>query len=201
MSQACDPSACARRGTVHRRQRRQAAGVAAQAVRYQKLPAAFSGPARGLRRRRAIRQADRRYGGETRWTSASNLPGQRSRACGRGPGRDPRGGAARPRQVRGDLPAAGAEEAHEGRSGSRLPRAVPCSRSRGVAAPQGNAHRRALEDGTQLHRPAGALSCPSTALWLQEVGNQSRNGDRTDCVGLGDVQHGPTRQRLQGKSR
>jgi hypothetical protein len=28
---------------------------------------------------------------------------------------------------------------------------------------------------------------------------QSRNGDRTDCVGLGDVQHGPTRQRLQGK--
>jgi hypothetical protein len=54
------------------------------------------------------------------------------------------GGAGRPRQVRGDLPAAGAEEAHEGPSGSRLPRAVPRSRSRGVAAPQGNAHRRAL---------------------------------------------------------
>ena len=29
--------------------------------------------------------------------------------------------------------------------------------SRGVAAPQGNAHRRALEAGTQRHRPAGAL--------------------------------------------
>jgi hypothetical protein len=29
--------------------------------------------------------------------------------------------------------------------------------SRGVAAPQGNAHRRALEAGAQRHRPAGAL--------------------------------------------
>jgi hypothetical protein len=53
-----------------------------------------------------------------------------------------------------------AEEAHEGPSGSRLPRAVPRSRSRGVPAPQGNAHRRALEDGAQHHRPAGALSLP-----------------------------------------
>jgi hypothetical protein len=42
-----------------------------------------------------------------------------------------------------------AEEAHEGPSGSRLPRAVPRSRSRGVPAPQGNARRRALEDGAQ----------------------------------------------------
>jgi hypothetical protein len=70
------------------------------------------------------------------------------------------GGAARPRQVRGNLPAAGAEEAHEGPSGSRLPRAVPRSRSRGVAAPQGNAHRRALEAGAQHHRRAGTLSLP-----------------------------------------
>ena len=36
-----------------------------------------------------------------------------------------------------------------------LPRAVPRSRSRGVAAPQGNAHRRALEAGAQHLRPAG----------------------------------------------
>ena len=45
-------------------------------------------------------------------------------------------------------------------TGSRLPRAVPRSRSRGVAAPQGNAHRRALEAGAQHHRPGGALSLP-----------------------------------------
>ena len=44
-----------RRGEAHRLQHRQAAGAAAQAVGHQKLPAAFSGPARGLRRRRAIR--------------------------------------------------------------------------------------------------------------------------------------------------
>jgi hypothetical protein len=38
-------------------------------------------------------------------------------------------------------------------SGRRMPRAVPRSRSRGVAAPQGNAH-----PGAQHHRPAaGAL--------------------------------------------
>jgi hypothetical protein len=42
------------RDEARRRQHRKAAGAAAQAVRYQ-LPAAFSGPARGLRRRRAIR--------------------------------------------------------------------------------------------------------------------------------------------------
>ena len=57
------------------------------------------------------------------------LPGRRSRARGRRAGRGPGGGAARPRQVRGDLPAAGAEEAHEGPSGARLPRAVPRSRN------------------------------------------------------------------------
>ena len=39
--------------------------------------------------------------------------------------------------MRGDLPAAGAEEAHEGPSGACLPRAVPRSRSRGVAALKG----------------------------------------------------------------
>ena len=54
-------------------------------------------------------------------------------------------GAGRPRQVRGYLPTAGAEEAHEGPSGSRRPRAVSRSRRRGVAAPQGNAHRRAAK--------------------------------------------------------
>ena len=47
------------------------------------------------------------------------LPGRRSRARGRRPGRGPGGGAGRPRQGRGDLPAAGAEEADEGPSGSR----------------------------------------------------------------------------------
>jgi hypothetical protein len=42
-----------------------------------------------------------------------------------------------------------------------LPRAVPRSRSRGVTAPQGNAHRRALEAGAQQYRPTpGALSLP-----------------------------------------
>jgi hypothetical protein len=45
-------------------------------------------------------------------------------------------------------------------TGSRLPRAVPRSHSRGVAAPRGNAHRRALEAGAQHHRPGGALSLP-----------------------------------------
>jgi hypothetical protein len=81
-----------RRGPAHRRQHRQAAGDAKQAVRHQKLPAAFSGPARGLRRRRAIRRG--------------NPMDQRIESFlgGRGPG----GGAGRPRQVRGDLPAAGA---------------------------------------------------------------------------------------------
>ena len=48
-------------------------------------------------------------------------------------------GAGRPRQVRGDLPAAGAEEAHEGPSGARLPRAVPRSRGRRVASTPRNA--------------------------------------------------------------
>ena len=52
---------------------------------------------------------------------------------------------------------------------SRLPRAVPRSRGRGVAATQGNAHRRALEAGAERHRPAGALSCPSAALRLLEI--------------------------------
>ena len=49
--------------------------------------------------------------------------------AGEEPDAVPGGGAARPRQVRGDLPAAGAEEAHEGPSGARLPRAVPRSRN------------------------------------------------------------------------
>jgi hypothetical protein len=40
-------------------------------------------------------------------------------------------------------------------------------------------NRRALEARAERHRPAGALSCPSAALWLQEIGNQSRNSDRT----------------------
>ena len=48
-------------------------------------------------------------------------------------------------------------EGHEGQGGSRLPRAAPRSRSRGVAAPHGNAHRRALEAGAQRHRQAGAM--------------------------------------------
>jgi hypothetical protein len=63
------------------------------------------------------------------WTSRSNPSWEtfsRSRAKSRT--RSWRG-AVRPRQVRGDLPAAGAEEAHEGRSGARLPRAVPRSRT------------------------------------------------------------------------
>ena len=67
------------------------------------------------------------------------------------------GGAARPRQVRGNLPAAGAEEAHEGPSSSRLPRIVLLSRRRGNASTPRNADRRALEAGAQHHRPAGAL--------------------------------------------
>ena len=41
-----------------------------------------------------------------------NVLSARGRRAGRGPG----GGAGRPRQVRGDLPAAGAEEAHEGQA-------------------------------------------------------------------------------------
>ena len=78
--------------------------------------------------------------------------------AGEEPDAVPEGVRGHPRQVRGDLPAAGAEEAHERPSGSRLPRAVPRSRSRGVTAPQGNAHRRALEAGAQQYRPAGALN-------------------------------------------
>jgi hypothetical protein len=57
-------------------------------------------------------------------------------------------------------------------------------------------NRRSLEARAERHRPAGALSCPSgsqAAGDRQRRGScQSRNG-RTDCVGLGDVQHGPTR--------
>jgi hypothetical protein len=42
--------------------------------------------------------------------------------------------------------------------------------------------------------------CRKTA-WRLLMAHARAHGDRTDCVGLGDVQHGPTRQRLQGKSR
>jgi hypothetical protein len=31
-------------------------------------------------------------------------------------------------------------------------------------------NRRALEARAERHRPAGALSCPSAALWLPEIG-------------------------------
>jgi hypothetical protein len=58
------------------------------------------------------------------------LPGRRSRARGRKPGRDPRGCARGARRLRGDLPGAGDAQAHEGPSRSRLPRAVQRSRSR-----------------------------------------------------------------------
>ena len=90
------------------------------------------------------------------------LSGRRSRACRRKPGRNPRAGARRSHRLRGNLSSVGSEQAHEGPSGSRLPRGVPRSRSRRVAAPWRNAHRRALEDGAQHHRPAaGALSMPA----------------------------------------
>ena len=65
-------------------------------------------------------------------------------------------------------------------------------------------NRRALEARAERHRPFVELSerGSQAAGDRQRRGScQSRNGDRTDCVGLGDVQHGPTRQRLQGKSR
>jgi hypothetical protein len=67
-----------RRGAPHRRQHRQAAGVAAQAVRYQKLPAAFSGPARGILGRVADRRSasaplPRRTGWSPR-SFVANLP-------------------------------------------------------------------------------------------------------------------------------
>ena len=52
----------------------------------------------------------------------------------------------------------------------RLPRIVLLSRRRGNASTPRNADRRALEAGAQHHRPAGALSCPSAALWLPEIG-------------------------------
>ena len=66
-------------------------------------------------------------------------------------------------------------------------------------------NRRALEARAERHRPAGALSCPSAALRLLEIDKGAVHASlamaTADCVGLGDVQHGPTRQRLQGKSR
>ena len=66
----------------------------------------------------------------------------------------------RPRHVRCDLPAAGAEEAHEGQGGSRLPRSTalawPRQRRRGTRVAE------LLESGAQHHRPAaGALSLPA----------------------------------------
>ena len=54
----------------------------------------------------------------------------------------------------GDLPSARDERAHEGPSGSRLPRAVPRSRGRRATPTQGNADRRALDAGAQDHQPA-----------------------------------------------
>ena len=56
-----------------------------------------------------------------------------SRARGRRAGSDP-GRVRSPRQVRGDLPAAGAEEAHEGQARAACMAAVPISVSRGICA-------------------------------------------------------------------
>ena len=77
------------------------------AVGHQKLPAAFSGPARGLRRRRAIRKLTGGMAGETRWTSALNpswptFSRSRAKTLTR-----PRRGAGRSRRLRGSLPGAG----------------------------------------------------------------------------------------------
>ena len=82
-----------------------------------------------------------------------------SRARGRRAGRGPGGGAARPRQVRGDLPAAGAEEAHEGPSAAHACRAL--CRARAAEELQ---RRRGTRIGEHLklvlkhHRPTRALS-------------------------------------------
>ena len=60
-----------------------------------------------------------------------------------------------PEGVRRALTAAGAAEAHEGPSGSRLPRAVPRSHGRGDVSTPRNADRRALEAGAL--GPAGTV--------------------------------------------
>jgi hypothetical protein len=85
------------------------------------------------------------------------------RARGRRTGRGPRGGARRPGGLRGDLPGAGDEQAHEGPSRSRQPRAVPCSRRRGNISTPRNADRRALDAGALDHRPAGAFNLTAAA--------------------------------------
>jgi hypothetical protein len=109
--------------------------------------------------------------GKARWTSASNpswATFSRSRAKSRT--RSRRGcGSPSPSARRSS--GCRSREAHERPSGSRRPRAVSRSRRRGVAAPQGNAHRRALEAGlsksqlpSALHSRRSRTSKPSSKL-------------------------------------
>ena len=72
----------------------------------------LSDPARAFARRLSAKLTGG-TAGKPPWTSALNLPGRRSRACGRRPGRDPRGSVRRSRRLRGGLPGAGNEQAHE----------------------------------------------------------------------------------------
>src|SRR6516164_2406838 len=79
--------------------------------------------------------------------------------------------------------AAGAEEAHEGPSGARLPRPVPRPRGRRAAAPPGNADRGALEARGRRYRPAGALShvrppLPAALICIKAC-RRNRPGSRT----------------------
>ena len=90
--------------------------------------------------------------------------------------------------VRGDLPAAGAEEAHEGPSGSRLPRAVPGSRSRGVAAPLGFCQAGAVPLGILLN---GSRGGPRTSVHGTVSATQS---SRPRSHPLGPISESPSGQ-------
>jgi hypothetical protein len=93
------------------------------------------------------------------------------------------------------LPSAGNAQAHEGQGRSPMPRALPRSRSRRAATPQGNAHRRALEDGAQHHRPAGALSLPERRFPSRL--SRKRTLNRCQARRL----HSPTRHRPRRRGR
>ena len=106
-------------------------------------------------RRKAHGKARGLPGRNARWISALNpswLMFSRSREKTR---RRSEKAWASPWQIASDFPGAGGQQAHEGPSRSRLPRALPHSRRRGDASTQRNPARGLFEVGAEHHGPGG----------------------------------------------